>query len=65
VPQIIEQITHIPPIAENFGSFVSPIHLPAWANTSLVVASLVASTERALRLRYNRLLDGGLFGEDE
>jgi len=65
VPQIIEQITLIPPVAENIGTFTSPIHLPAWANISLLVATLVASTERALRLRYNWLLDGGLFDGDE
>lgn len=65
VPQIIEQITHIPPVAEAVGTFVSPIHLPAWMNISLLVASIVASTERALRLRYNWLLDGGLFDGDD
>ena len=65
VPQIIEQITHIPWVAENIGSFTSPIHLPAWLNISLLVGTLVASTERALRLRYNWLLDGGLFDGDD
>lgn len=65
VPQIIDQITHIPWVAENVGVFTSPIHLPAWMNVSLVVATLVASTERALRLRHNWLLDGGLFDGDE
>jgi hypothetical protein len=64
-PQLLEQITAIPPIAENFGTFVSPIHLPPWLNITLLIATLAASTERALRLRYNWLLDGGLFdGED-
>lgn len=65
VPQIIEQITHIELIADNLGTFVSPIHLPGWANASLFVATLAASTERALRLRYNRVLDGGLFDGEE
>lgn len=65
VPQIIDEISHIPPIADNFGTFTSPIHLPGWANISLVVATLVASTERALRLRYNAVLDGGLFDGGE
>lgn len=65
VPQLIETITSIPPIADAIGTFTSPIHLPAWFNTTLVIAALVASSERALRLRYNWLLDGGLFeGED-
>lgn len=61
VPQIVEQITHIPPIADSVGTFSSPFQLPEWANISLLVATLVASTERALRLRYSRILDGGLF----
>lgn len=61
VPQGIEQLTQLPPIAERIGTFPSPVHLPAWANTALLLATLVASTERALRLRYNRILDGGLF----
>lgn len=61
IPQIVEQVSLIPWVAENVGSFVSPIRLPAWVNTGLLLATLVASTERALRLRYNWLLDGGLF----
>lgn len=61
LPQLVEQISQIPPVAERVGSFISPIHLPAWLNITLVVAALLASTERALRLRYNWLLDGGLF----
>lgn len=64
-PQLLETITNIPPIAENFGTFTSPIHLPAWLNIGLVIATLAASTERALRLRYNWLLDGGLYGTDD
>ncbi len=61
VPQIVEQISHIPPVAEHVGTFTSPLTLPAWSNIALTVAALVASTERALRLRYHWLLDGGLF----
>lgn len=59
VPQIAEQISRIPPVAENVGSYTSPFQFPAWFNVTLMVAALVASTERALRLRYSRLLDGG------
>lgn len=59
VPQLVEQITQIPPIAERVGSFTSPFQFPAWLNVTIMVAALVASTERALRLRYNKLLDGG------
>lgn len=65
LPQTIEQITRIPPIAEHLGVFVSPVHLPGWTNVALAVATILASTERALRLRYHWLLDGGGFdGED-
>lgn len=62
IPQIVEQITHIPPVADAVGTFTSPVHLPAWLNISLVFAAMLASTERALRLRNNWLLDGGLLG---
>lgn len=64
VPQVIEEISQIPPVAENVGSFTAPLRLPAWANISLLFATLVASTERALRLRYHWLLDGGIFDGD-
>ncbi|WP_420110982.1 hypothetical protein [Pseudactinotalea sp.] len=65
VPQLVEQISQIPPVAENVGTFTSPFQLPGWFNVSLVIATLVASTERALRLRYHWLLDGGLFDGEE
>ncbi|MBN9738480.1 hypothetical protein [Pseudonocardia sp. Ae707_Ps1] len=57
--QILEPISRIPPIAENIGVFVSPIHLPIWLNITLAVAAALGSTERALRLRYHWLLDAG------
>ena len=62
VPQLLQTVTEFPPLAESLGTFASPILLPAWANTTLLLGGLAASTERALRLRYNWLLDGGLFG---
>lgn len=65
VPQVIEQITQVPLIAETIGTFASPFRLPMWTNILLLVATLTASTERALRLRYNWLLDGGLFDGGE
>ncbi|MBP3036888.1 hypothetical protein J2M53_11590 [Arthrobacter sp. zg-ZUI100] len=65
VPQIIEQVTQFPPLAERVGTFTSPIHLSAGANIWLLLATLAASTERALRLRYNRILDGGFFGGED
>lgn len=56
--QGLELITSIPSVNQYIGSFESPIHLSSGINTALGVAALVASTERALRLRYNWLLDG-------
>lgn len=61
VPQAIEQITQFPPVADTIGTFASPFRLPAALNIALVFAAVAASTERALRLRYNRILDGGFF----
>lgn|GEM_PF-846728 len=65
VPQIVQQITEIPPVAEHVGTFTSPVQLSAALNVALVVATILASTERALRLRYHWLLDGGLFDGDD
>ena len=64
IPQILDQVSHIPQVAENIGTFASPFSLPAWLNVTLLVATLAASTERALRLRHHWLLDGGLFDGD-
>ncbi|AOS62421.1 hypothetical protein [Actinoalloteichus hymeniacidonis] len=57
--QIIEPISEIPPIAENLGTFESPIRLPLWLNIALGFGAALGSTERALRMRYHWLLDGG------
>ncbi|MBY6414837.1 hypothetical protein HQ346_24985 [Rhodococcus sp. BP-252] len=53
----LEIATKVPMVAEQFGTFVSPIQLPAWANTTLVVAGILAATERVLTLRHNKILD--------
>lgn len=55
--QLAEPVSRIPPIAESIGHFESPIHLPVWLNIALALAALLGSMERALRLRYNPLLD--------
>lgn len=64
LPQIIEQLTSIPLIAESVGTLNGPVHMPQWVNVILVVAAIAASTERALRLRNSRILDGGIFDGD-
>ncbi|MFE4641676.1 hypothetical protein [Streptomyces sp. NPDC056730] len=58
VVQIVEPLSRIPPVASRVGSFESPVHLPLWLNVTLGVAAAMGSMERALRLRYNWLLDG-------
>ncbi|NGN65621.1 hypothetical protein G5C51_17160 [Streptomyces sp. A7024] len=58
VLQIVEPVSEIPPIASRIGSFESPIGLPLWGNITLGFAAALGSMERALRLRYSRLLDG-------
>ena len=57
VPQAAELITQIDVVAENVGTFTSPISLPAWLNVTLVVAGVLAATERALTLRNHWLID--------
>lgn len=64
VPQLVETLTQIPPVADSLDTFTSPLSLPASANVALVVGSLLASTERALRLRNHWLLDGGLLDDE-
>jgi hypothetical protein len=42
--------------------FTSPVHLPGWLNFGLGLGAAAASTERALRLRHNWLLDSAVQG---
>ncbi|MFH9733371.1 hypothetical protein [Streptomyces sp. NPDC017260] len=59
--QLAEQVTRAPEgVAQYVGTFVSPVDLPAWGNVAVGLVTAAASTERALRLRYNWLLDGGV-----
>lgn len=62
IPQLVEVAFEIPPVAERFGTFTSPVHLPGWLNFALTLGAAAASTERALRLRYNWLLDSAAQG---
>jgi hypothetical protein len=57
IPQLIESLSRIPPVAERWGTFTSPLDLPAWSTIGFGIIAAIASTERALRLRYNALLD--------
>lgn len=51
VPQIIEALSQIPPIADSIGTFRSPIQLPLHINLLIGLAAVVGSSERALRMR--------------
>ncbi|TCU81849.1 hypothetical protein EDF48_11526 [Curtobacterium sp. PhB191] len=59
VLQVLEPISEIPPIADTVGTFESPVHLTPWANVALGFAAALGAVERATRLRYHWLLDGG------
>ncbi|MFC9426608.1 hypothetical protein [Streptomyces sp. NPDC056987] len=58
VAQLAEKITEVAVVAERVGAFTSPVHPSFWGNVVLTAVTLAAGTERALRLRYSRLLDG-------
>lgn len=51
VPQIVEAISRIPPIADTVGIFTSPWQLPLSVNLAIGLAAVIGSTERALRMR--------------
>lgn len=51
------RVLQIPPIAEQIGHIEPLIYLPLWLTITLAITTAVASTERALRLRYHWLLD--------
>lgn len=58
IPQIIEPISEVPPIADTIGTFTSPIQLSIAQNVAVTLVFVAASTERALRMRYRWWLDG-------
>ncbi|MGJ9425933.1 hypothetical protein ACHABX_08835 [Nesterenkonia halotolerans] len=57
IPAIIEPISEVPPIAENFGTFESPLKPPLWLGITIGVAAVLGSIERALRLRSSWIDD--------
>ncbi|MCD0444654.1 hypothetical protein LO763_13580 [Glycomyces sp. A-F 0318] len=56
-PQALELVTELPRVAERFGTFTSPVRLPWWLDTALVLAGAAAAVERVLTFRHNRLVD--------
>lgn len=57
--QLVDTLTHIEPVARRIGAFTAPVDLNTCQNIALGLVAATASTERALRLRYSVLLDGG------
>ena len=57
VPQIFEALSAAPPIADAIGTFTSPVHLSPMGNVLIGLATAIASTERALRMRSSWLDD--------
>ena len=46
------------PMGDRYGGFAAPVQLPLWLTIALGLGAVLASVERALRLRYHWLLDG-------
>lgn len=57
VPQLLELVTRNEWVADNIGTFTSPITLPEWLNAVLGGAAVLASIERVLTIRNNWLID--------
>ncbi|MXS75065.1 MULTISPECIES: hypothetical protein [unclassified Microbacterium] len=57
VPQLIDTVSHIPPIAENIGTFTWPLRLPPAVNLAVTLIVVAASIERASRFRSSWLDD--------
>lgn len=57
IPLLVQRISEIEWVAENIGTFVSPINLPGWLNGTLLVAGIFAALERALTIRSHCLID--------
>lgn len=56
-PQLLEAVNQWDVVGDRFGTYTSPISLPGWLSTSLLIAGVAASLERALTLRSHWLID--------
>lgn len=55
--QLVELFSQTDVAANFMGPFTSPINLPDWTSTPLLVLSILAAMERALTLRNHWLID--------
>ncbi|MGF1645356.1 MAG: hypothetical protein ACFCVF_00295 [Kineosporiaceae bacterium] len=51
VPQLVETISHAPPVADSLGTLDLPIRIPLAVNLAAGIGAVTGSVERALRLR--------------
>lgn len=65
IPQVVAWISELDVVASRLGTFSSPITLPRWANTALVVGGILAALERALTLRNHWLIDADTWWMDD
>jgi hypothetical protein len=54
---VAKQITRVEVVAAYVGTFVSPVRLPDWAESSLAAAGVLAAVDRALRLKSTWMAD--------
>lgn len=60
---MIALVVELPQLAEQVAgwtglfTFTSPVQAPAWLNIVLTVGGVLAGLDRALRLRWNALID--------
>ncbi|TSB47772.1 hypothetical protein [Alkalicoccobacillus porphyridii] len=57
LPQLVETLSDIPWVAENIGTFESPIVMPSMINYAMIGAGMLAGVERTLMLRSHWLID--------
>lgn len=57
--QLVAALSQMPAIAAVVGPLPSPARLPVWLNLCLGLGASAGAIERALRMRYHWLLDGG------
>ncbi|RII18386.1 hypothetical protein DSC45_10745 [Streptomyces sp. YIM 130001] len=58
VYQVFGAVSEVPPVVEHFGDVDLPVRPPSWFNIAVGACAAAASVERAMRLRFSRLLDG-------